>query len=91
VEDISDETLMRRHEKYELEERKKFRSYVLPGYNISRRAHKRTDSRAESSGANTPGKYLMSSPGVTRLLEKVAGFDPQYEINNLYSHFDYTF
>ncbi|KAI5706902.1 hypothetical protein M8J76_014106 [Diaphorina citri] len=54
VEDISDETLMRRHEKYELEERKKFRSYVLPGYNISRRAHKRTDSRAESSGANTP-------------------------------------
>uniref|UniRef100_A0A8D8LSE5 KAT8 regulatory NSL complex subunit 1 n=1 Tax=Cacopsylla melanoneura TaxID=428564 RepID=A0A8D8LSE5_9HEMI len=54
LEDISDETLMRRHEKYELQERKKFRSYVLPGFTTSRRAHKRTDSRAESSGANTP-------------------------------------
>lgn len=46
---------MIRHEKSEHEERKKFLSYLkLPiGHNRSR-AHKRTDSLAESSGANTP-------------------------------------
>lgn len=46
---------MSRHDKCEYEEKKKFLSYLkLPlGYGRTR-SHKRTDSRAESSGANTP-------------------------------------
>lgn len=55
VEDLTDEAVITRHEKCEHEEKKKFLSYLkLPvGYGRSR-SHKRTDSRAESSGANTP-------------------------------------
>lgn len=47
--------MITRHEKCEHDEKKKFLSYLkLPlGYGRSR-SHKRTDSRAESSGANTP-------------------------------------
>lgn len=55
MEDVSDDAVMVRHDKCELEEKKKFMSYLkIPlGYGRSR-SHKRTDSRAESSGANTP-------------------------------------
>lgn len=50
-----DEAALLRHEKSELEERKKFLSYLKFPYGYSRsRAHKRIDSRAESSGCNTP-------------------------------------
>lgn len=55
MEDLTDEAVVARHEKCEHDEKKKFLSYLkLPvGYGRSR-SHKRTDSRAESSGANTP-------------------------------------
>lgn len=55
VEDLTDEAVVTRHDKCEHDEKKKFLSYLkLPlGYGRSR-SHKRTDSRAESSGANTP-------------------------------------
>ncbi|XP_022919364.2 KAT8 regulatory NSL complex subunit 1 [Onthophagus taurus] len=54
-EDLSDEAVIVRHDRCEYDEKKKFLSYLkLPlGYGRSR-SHKRTDSRAESSGANTP-------------------------------------
>ncbi|KAJ8921484.1 hypothetical protein NQ315_003102 [Exocentrus adspersus] len=55
VEDLTDDSVIARHERSEYEEKKRFLSYLkLPiGYGRSR-SHKRTDSRAESSGANTP-------------------------------------
>lgn len=55
TEDLSEEAMIARHERCEHEEKKRFLSYLkLPiGYGRSR-SHKRTDSRAESSGANTP-------------------------------------
>ncbi|KAJ8960551.1 hypothetical protein NQ318_013839 [Aromia moschata] len=55
VEDLSEEAAVARHDRCEHEEKKRFLSYLkLPvGYGRSR-GHKRTDSRAESSGANTP-------------------------------------
>ncbi|KAL3280035.1 hypothetical protein HHI36_017542 [Cryptolaemus montrouzieri] len=54
-EDISEEATILRHDKCELDERKKFLSYLkMPvGYGRAR-SHKRTDSRAESSDTNTP-------------------------------------
>lgn len=54
---MSDETIMLRHERCEMEERKRFMAYVKNATNSGRpRANRRTDSRAGSSGANTPGK-----------------------------------
>ncbi|KAK9871203.1 hypothetical protein WA026_011484 [Henosepilachna vigintioctopunctata] len=51
-EDLSEEAIVVRHDKCELDERKKFLSYLkLP---MRSRPHKRTDSRAESSDTNTP-------------------------------------
>lgn len=47
--------MLTRHEKCEIEERKKFMSYIkFPLTGPRSRANRRTDSRAESSGANTP-------------------------------------
>lgn len=54
VEDISDETIALRHDRCEMEEKKKFMSYIKLPYSGRSRATRRTDSRAESSGANTP-------------------------------------
>ncbi|XP_046995389.1 KAT8 regulatory NSL complex subunit 1 [Schistocerca americana] len=54
VEDISDETIALRHDRCEMEEKKKFMSYIKLPYSGRSRAARRTDSRAESSGANTP-------------------------------------
>ncbi|XP_075222382.1 non-specific lethal 1 isoform X2 [Lycorma delicatula] len=55
IEDISEETLISRHDKCEQEERKKFSTYLkLPNSFGRTRGHRRADSRAESSGANTP-------------------------------------
>lgn len=55
AEDLSEDAVITRHDKCEHDEKKKFLSYLkLPiGYGRSR-SHKRTDSRAESSGGNTP-------------------------------------
>lgn len=47
--------ILARHDKCEIDERKKFLSYIkFPLTNPRPRANRRTDSRAESSGANTP-------------------------------------
>lgn len=55
AEDLSEEAVIVRHDKSEYDEKKKFLSYMKlpPGYGRPR-AHKRTDSLAESSGGNTP-------------------------------------
>ena len=52
---MSDETILLRHERCEMEERKKFMAYVKNANAGRPRANRRTDSRAGSSGANTPG------------------------------------
>ncbi|XP_050293244.1 KAT8 regulatory NSL complex subunit 1 isoform X2 [Anthonomus grandis grandis] len=54
-EDISEEAVTGRHDRAELDEKKRFLSYMKlpPGYG-RQRSHKRHDSLAESSGANTP-------------------------------------
>lgn len=55
MEDVCEETVAMRHEKCEHDERKKFLSYIKFPLTAGRsRANRRTDSRAESSGANTP-------------------------------------
>ncbi|RZB62197.1 KAT8 regulatory NSL complex subunit 1, partial [Asbolus verrucosus] len=55
AEDLSEEAVIARHDKSEYEEKKKFLSYLkLPTGHGRSRGHKRTDSLAESSGANTP-------------------------------------
>ncbi|KAG5882640.1 hypothetical protein JTB14_025113 [Gonioctena quinquepunctata] len=55
VEDLSEEATIGRHDRCEYDEKKRFLSYLkFPlGYGRTR-VNKRTDSRAESSGANTP-------------------------------------
>ena len=56
VEDVSEEACISRHDRSEVEERKKFMSYLKqpPGASRGRRRVDHIDSRAESSGANTP-------------------------------------
>ncbi|KAK5649252.1 hypothetical protein RI129_000281 [Pyrocoelia pectoralis] len=55
TEDFSEDAVIVRHEKCEYDEKKKFLSYLKFPYGSGRsRAHKRTDSRAESSGCNSP-------------------------------------
>ena len=55
-EDVSEEACISRHDRSEVEERKKFMSYLKqpPGASRGRRRVDQLDSRAESSGANTP-------------------------------------
>jgi KAT8 regulatory NSL complex subunit 1 len=52
---LNEDTIMARHDRCEVEERKKFMSYIKLPHTGRARAHRRADSRAESSGANTPG------------------------------------
>ncbi|XP_050341950.1 serine-rich adhesin for platelets isoform X1 [Bactrocera neohumeralis] len=54
TEDISDETVKLRHERALVEERRKFQTYLKYPWSTRSRANRRIDSRAESSGANTP-------------------------------------
>jgi KAT8 regulatory NSL complex subunit 1 len=55
-EDLTEEILVNRHEKCEQEEKKKFSTYLkLPNSMARPRGQRRADSRAESSGGNTPG------------------------------------
>ncbi|CAH1974964.1 unnamed protein product [Acanthoscelides obtectus] len=55
AEDMSEEAVQSRHDRCEHDEKKRFLSYLkLPLGHGRQRSHKRTDSRAESSGANTP-------------------------------------
>lgn len=55
VEDLSEDAVIARHDRSEHDEKKRFLSYMKfpPGYG-RQRSHKRHDSLAESSGANTP-------------------------------------
>lgn len=55
IEDITDETIMVKHERALQEERRKFQTFLKFPWSTRSRANRRTDSRAdESSGANTP-------------------------------------
>lgn len=57
MEDLTEEMLVSRHDRCEVEEKKKFLSYLkLPNSMARPRGYRRADSRAESSGGNTPGK-----------------------------------
>jgi hypothetical protein len=57
IEDINEDIIAKRHEPLEMEERIKFRCPPTSARGLRAR---RTDSRAESSGANTPGKSQFS-------------------------------
>ncbi|KAH8311592.1 hypothetical protein KR044_007118 [Drosophila immigrans] len=72
TEDISDDAYIARHQLALLEERRRFEAYLkFPGGNRSR-ANRRADSRAESSGANTPDP---ASPAASLLAGQIAGAD----------------
>ncbi|XP_030375951.1 uncharacterized protein LOC115625161 isoform X2 [Scaptodrosophila lebanonensis] len=54
IEDLSDEAFLERHHRALLEERKRFETFLKFPWSTRSRANRRVDSRAESSGANTP-------------------------------------
>ncbi|XP_053660738.1 uncharacterized protein LOC128709745 [Anopheles marshallii] len=60
-EDISDEAIMLKHERALQEERKKFQTYLKFPWSRPR-AKRRTDSRAGSSGGNTPDPTSPAPP-----------------------------
>ncbi|XP_050071790.1 uncharacterized protein LOC126559662 [Anopheles maculipalpis] len=60
-EDISDEAIMLKHDRALQEERKKFRTYLKFPWSRPR-AKRRTDSRAGSSGGNTPDPTSPAPP-----------------------------
>lgn len=72
-EDISDETILVKHERALLDERKKFQTYMKFPWSRPR-ANRRTDSRAESSGANTPDPTSPAPP--TPLVEHESNTSP---------------
>ena len=53
-EEYLEEYIQEKHVRALLEERKKFSTFLKFPYSTRSRANRRTDSRAESSGANTP-------------------------------------
>lgn len=53
-EEFLDEYIQEKHNRALLEERKKFSTFLKFPYSTRSRANRRIDSRAESSGANTP-------------------------------------
>ncbi|XP_017054773.2 LOW QUALITY PROTEIN: uncharacterized protein LOC108097145 [Drosophila ficusphila] len=53
-EDLSDEAFVLRHQRALLEERRRFETFLKFPWSTRSRANRRIDSRAESSGANTP-------------------------------------
>ncbi|XP_067633623.1 pneumococcal serine-rich repeat protein isoform X2 [Eurosta solidaginis] len=54
LEHITDDAIMLRHERKLAEERRKFKTYLKFPWSTRSRANRRIDSRAESSGTNTP-------------------------------------
>lgn len=54
IEDITMENFQQRHERALNEERKRFLTFLKFPYSTRSRANRRTDSQADSSGANTP-------------------------------------
>ncbi|KAG8282804.1 histone H4-K16 acetylation [Homalodisca vitripennis] len=62
-EDLAEDVLVSRHERCEQEEKKKFSTYLkLPNSMARARSHRRADSRAESSGGNTPDPMSPAAP-----------------------------
>lgn len=54
VEDVTTESYQQRHERALTDERRKFSTFLKFPYSTRSRANRRTDSQADSSGANTP-------------------------------------
>lgn len=63
-EDISDEAYIARHQRALIEERRRFETFLKFPWSTRSRANRRVDSRAESSGANTPDP---TSPAASQL------------------------
>ncbi|XP_072384990.1 KAT8 regulatory NSL complex subunit 1 [Diabrotica undecimpunctata] len=61
-EDLKEETVTARHDRSEYEEKKRFASYLKFPLGSRPRSNRRTDSRAESSGANTPDPMSPHNP-----------------------------
>jgi KAT8 regulatory NSL complex subunit 1 len=76
-EDISDEVMQAKHERALLEERKKFQSFLKFPYSSRSRANRRIDSRAESSGTNTPDQPPSPAAGVITPLNTTIGGDQE--------------
>ncbi|XP_016952536.1 uncharacterized protein LOC108026222 isoform X3 [Drosophila biarmipes] len=53
-EDLSDDAFILRHQRALIEERRRFETFLKFPWSTRSRANRRVDSRAESSGANTP-------------------------------------
>lgn len=83
-EDNSDEAAIARHERCQIDEKKRFLSYLkLPGGLSRGRAQRRTDSRADSSGPNTPDGMSPRDDGSTTLEENsVITSPPQSACDN---------
>lgn len=64
LEDVSDEAIQRRHEHALAEERKKFANYLKFPWSTGSRSNRRIDSRADSSGANTPDPTSPALPKI---------------------------
>ncbi|XP_030239060.1 uncharacterized protein LOC108660037 [Drosophila navojoa] len=64
VEDLSDEAYIARHQRALIEERRRFETFLKFPWSTRSRANRRVDSRAESSGANTPDP---ASPAASQL------------------------
>lgn len=79
-EDISDDAMFLRHERALTEERRKFQTYLKFPWSTRSRANRRIDSRAESSGANTPDP---SSPAPQT--PSVFGGDQEVNLKNIMS------
>ncbi|KAL7727291.1 hypothetical protein ACLKA6_016043 [Drosophila palustris] len=62
IEDISDEAYIVRHQRALIEERRRFETYLRFPWSTRSRANRRADSRAESSGANTPDPASPAAP-----------------------------
>lgn len=63
-EDTSDEAYIARHQRALIEERRRFETFLKFPWSTRSRANRRVDSRAESSGANTPDP---ASPAASQL------------------------
>ncbi|XP_056642788.1 KAT8 regulatory NSL complex subunit 1 [Diorhabda sublineata] len=92
VEDLTEDSVIARHDRSEYEEKRRFLSYLkLPPGSGRARHHRRTDSRAESSGGNTPDPMSphnpdhhdspMTSPPATPL--SVGGVDENQQLPQL--------
>ncbi|KAH8336281.1 hypothetical protein KR074_007166 [Drosophila pseudoananassae] len=67
MEDLSDEAFIARHHLAMLEERQRYETFLKFPWTPRPRANRRIDSRAESSGANTPDPASPAPPGAGNL------------------------